>query len=160
MTFKDGCKKLWRFFKKSLGYIADGNPGQIFRDIKSWWHFRHVAWLDILSYDKESNMYRLDRKTIRMKDVLPNYLQVSGNKYHYFYTELPAPHRQEYRTEVRDGVEYRFLNTSAVSNYLYMINNDIENAIQLKKQSTVSPGVLAVLIGLAVIGVVWFLFLR
>lgn len=160
MTFIGSLKTLGKFLKRCGGYIVDGNFGQIGRDIKSWWHFRHVAWLDTLTYDSDNNMYRLDRKTIRMRDVQPNWLQVTGSKYQYFTTELPAPHRQESRTEVRDGIEYTFLNTSALSNYLYMINNDIENAIELQKKSNVSPGVVAVLIGLAVIGVVWYLFLR
>ena len=155
-----------RWLKKCGGYIWNGDAGQIFRDISSWWHFKHIAYRDVLTYDVERNRYVIERTTVRMRDIKPDDLPVTGEKYHFFRTELVAPERQESRTEsviLEDGsqVDIEYLNTSAVSNYLYMVNNDINEALAGQfKPSGINPYVLWGLVGLAVIFAVWYLFLR
>lgn len=159
-------KKFGRWLKKCGHYIWDGDPGQIFRDIASWWHFKHIAYRDVLTYDAERNRYVIHRTTLRMTDIKPDDLPVTGCKYHYFKTELEAPERQESRIEtitLEDGqtVDIEYLNTSATSNYLYMINNDINNALAGQfKPSGINPYILWGLIGLGVLFAVWYLFMR
>lgn len=148
-----------KFCRRCIHYIAVGNPGQIFRDIRSWWHFRHQAWRDVLTYDPEKKRYRLDRNTLIMRDINPEDLAVTGSKYHYFYTELEAPERHEKRTEVDgDGNKHEYLNTSATSNYLYMVNNDINDAMAgTFTNNNVNPLVVGGLIVVAIVGaVLWF----
>lgn len=159
-------KDFGRWLKKCGGYIWNGDAGQIFRDIGSWWHFKHIAYRDVLTFDTERNRYVIERTTVRMSDIKPDDLPVTGDKYHFFRTELVAPERQESRTEtviLEDGsqVDIEYLNTSAVSNYLYMVNNDINEALAGQfKPSGINPYVLWGLVGLAVIFAVWYLFLR
>lgn len=166
MTVKEKFGKLWRFFKKSCWYIYNGDPGQIFRDIASWWHFKHIAYRDVLEYDEQRNRYVIHRTTRRMKDILPDDLPITGQKYHFFRTELQAPPRQETRVEtivLDDGstVDVEYLNTSATSNYLYMINNDINDALAGQfKPAGINPLILWGMVGLAVLFGVWYLFLR
>lgn len=162
MAFKETIKTFGRFLKKSWHYILVGNAGQIFRDIKSWWHFRHQAWLDVLTYDADLKRYRLDRHTCTMRDIQPEHLAVTGQKYHYFTTELVPPERHEKRVVVdEDGNEHVFLNTSAVSNYLYMVNNDINDAMAgTFTNKVLNPMIVALLVGVAIVGVVLFLFMR
>lgn len=154
-------KRFGRFCKKCCHYISVGNPMQIFRDIKSWWHFRHQAWKDVLYYDEETKRYRLERHTIYMRDIEPDDLAVTGQKYHYFYTDLKPPERQEKRVVVdEEGNEREYLNTSAASNYLYMINNDINDAMAgTFKNSALNPKVIAMFIVVAIVfGVIYFVF--
>lgn len=159
-------KDFGKWLKKCGGYIWNGDAGQIFRDIASWWHFKHIAYRDVLTFDQERNRYVIQRTTVRMSDIKPDDLPVTGEKYHYFITDLKAPERQESRTEtvvLEDGttIDVEYLNTSAVSNYLYMVNNDINEALAGQfKPAGINPYVLWGLVGLAVIFGVWYLFLR
>lgn len=161
MGIIDTIKTFIGFQKRCLHYIAVGNAGQIFRDIKSWWHFRHQAWRDVLTYDPEKKRYRLDRHTLIMKDINPDDLAVTGAKYHYFYTDLEPPERHEKRVEVdEEGNTHEFLNTSAVSNYLYMVNNDINDAMAgTFTNKPINPVVVGVIIVLAIVGVVLYMFM-
>lgn len=159
MSMKENIRTFGRFIKRCGHYISVGNPNQIFRDIKSWWHFRHQAWRDVLYYDEETKRYRLERHTLYMRDINPNDLAVTGQKYHYFYTDLQPPERHEKRTVVdEDGNEHEFLNTSASSNYLYMVNNDINDAMAgTFKNSAFNPKVVAIMVVVAIVmGVVFF----
>ena len=159
-------KDFGHWLGKCCGYIWNGDPGQIFRDISSWWHFKHIAYRDVLTYDPERNRYVIERTTVKMRDILPDDLPVTGQKYHFFRTDLVAPERQESRIEtitLDDGqqVEVEYLNTSAVSNYLWMVNNDINDCLAGQfKPNGINPYILWGLVGLAVLFGVWYLFLR
>lgn len=159
-------KDFGKWLKRCGHYVWDGDPLQIFRDIASWWHFKHIAYRDVLTYDQDRNRYVIHRQTLRMRDINPDDLPVTGQKYHFFRTDLKAPERQETRVEtitLDDGqqVEVEYLNTSATSNYLYMVNNDINDALAGQfKPAGINPYILWGLIGLAVLFGVWYLFLR
>ena len=92
------------------------------RDRKSAKHDATNAWFDVISYDEDTKRYRLDRTTIKEESVPPDALSVTGGKNHYATVICPQPKRA-----VRD--ENGKLETSAISNYLYMINNDINDAL-------------------------------
>ncbi len=133
---------------------------QIGRDIRSWWHYRHDSWRDVLTYDEKEG-YTITRTTISTRDVKEDDLPVRGHKYLFFDTELEAPFREEKRKEIVDGVEVEYLNTSAASNYLYMVNNDINDALagSFKKQG-MDPKVMFVLLAVAGVFVIYFMFFR
>ena len=76
---------------------------QPFRDFKSWYHNRHQAYRDVLTYDAERNRYIMNRSTITQNEVRPVDLAITGDKYHVFYTDMPAPPHEETRIECRDG---------------------------------------------------------
>lgn len=123
---------------------------QIIKDIYSWHYYRHDAHRDVLTYDEENNRYRIDTTTITAREFKERDLKVSSNKYRRMFTSLEAPERHETRIEEIDGVKYEFLNTSAVSNYLWMINNDVNSCITGNfKSRTINPLVLLALLGLA-----------
>lgn len=156
--------KYIEFWKKALKRtwhnISRGQLDQIFRDIKSWWHYRHDAWRDVLTY-KEGEGYVIERTTISTRDVQPDDLPIRDHKYLFFDTELEAPFRQETRKDVIDGVEVEFLNTSASSNYLYMVNNDINDALAGSfKKTGLDPKVMLVLLAVAGVFVIYFMFFR
>lgn len=114
-----------------------------------------------MTYDEEQHRYRLDRHTLVMREIVPEDLAVTGQKYHYFYTDLEAPERHDLRTVVEeDGTTHTYLNTSAISNYLYMKNNDINEAMAgTFKNGNVNPMVVAGLIGVAIVGVILWLMM-
>lgn len=162
MSVKDKIKTFGRFLGRCCHYISVGNPNQIFRDIKSWWHYRHQAWRDVLYYDEETKRYRLERHTLYMRDINPNDLAVTGQKYHYFYTDLVPPERHEIReVEDEDGNKHQYLNTSASSNYLYMVNNDINDAMAgTFKNSALNPKVIVGMVVAGIIMLVVFIFFK
>ena len=88
-----------------------------------------------------------------MRDITPQDLAVTGQSYHYFYTELQPPERHEKRVvEDEDGNKHEYLNTSATSNYLYMVNNDITDAMAgTFKNTALNP---KVVVGMIVAGIV------
>jgi len=134
---------------------------QIIKDIGSWWFYRHDAYREVLTYNEQDNRYRLDITTITARDFAERDLKICGEKYRRFFTKLEAPVRLETRTEIIDGVEYEFLNTSAVSNYLWMINNDVNECITGDfKNRSINPLVLLGLVGLAVVVMIYFLFFK
>lgn len=103
--------------------------GQIIQDFISWRHFRHDAEIRDLSYNEELETFRLDITTIQMKDMDPHALPITGDKYGGFRTELKPPFRAEKRIETdEEGNEREYLNPSAISYNLYMINNDINRS--------------------------------
>lgn len=151
MTVRDSIKRAW-------GHIHGGDPGQIFRDIGSWRHYSHKAYIDTLTYDDDKKRYRIHRQTVTMRDILPTDLAITGSKYRFFRTELDAPERQEKRTETdADGVIHEYLNTSATSNYLYMVNNDINSAMAgTFAYGGINPVIIMALVTLAIVGIIWF----
>lgn len=161
MGIKNTLVTFGRFIKRCFHYVSVGNPNQIFRDIRSWWHFRHQAWRDVLYYDEENKRYRLERHTLTMREITPVDLAVTGQKYHYFYTDLQPPERHEKRVvEDEDGNKHEYLNTSAASNYLYMINNDINDAMAgTFKNSALNPKVIVgLIVGGIILAVMFFVF--
>lgn len=134
---------------------------QVGRDIKSWWHYRHDAWRDTLFYDEEHKRYRIERETISARDFRPVDLPVTGHKYRVFYTDLEAPFREETRTEVIDGVEYVFRNPTAISNNLYLINNDINDSISGDfKRTTINPLYVLAIMGVGACVLIYLLFFK
>lgn len=134
---------------------------QIFRDIKSWWHYRHDAYRDVLEYDEEHKRYKIVRTTISARDFRPVDLPVSGHKYRVFYTDLEAPTREETRKEVIDGVEYEFQNPTAISHYLYMVNNDINNSIKGDfKKNELNPLFFLIALGVGAVLLIYFIFFK
>lgn len=134
---------------------------QIIKDIGSWWFYRHDAYRDVLIYNEEDNRYRFDTTTISAREFVERDQKVSGQKYRRFYTGLEAPHREETRIEEIDGVKYEFHNTSAVSNYLWMINNDVNDCITGNfKTRAINPLILIGLVGLAAVVLIYFLFMK
>lgn len=134
---------------------------QIIKDIGSWWFYRHDAYREVLTYNDTDNRYRLDITTITAREFVERDLKISGAKYRRFFTSLTAPIRQETRIEEIDGVQYEFLNTSAVSNYLWMINNDVNECITGDfKTRAINPLILLGLVGVAVVIMIYFLFLK
>lgn len=92
------------------------------RDRKSAKHDDTNAWFDVISYDPATERYRLDRVTLKEKDVPSDALSVTGDKHHYASVVCERPKRI-----IKDSEG--FLETCAISNYLYMINNDINEAL-------------------------------
>ena len=139
----NGLKRFWHNFSR---FQFD----KIIKDIGSWWFYRHDAYREVLTYNDTDNRYRLDITTITAREFVERDLKISGAKYRRFFTSLTAPIRQETRIEEIDGVQYEFLNTSAVSNYLWMINNDVNSCITGSfKSRTINPLILLALVGLA-----------
>lgn len=133
--------------------------GQIIQDIISWRHFNHDATIQDLSYSEEVQAFRLDITTIKMRDMDPHALPITGEKYGGFRTELEAPKKTKKRIEIdEDGTEREYLNPSAVSHYLYMINNDINDACTAPmKRFGIDPKMIIILVvaGLGVLAY-WF----
>lgn len=150
----DRLKRFWHNFSR-LQF------DQIVKDIGSWWFYRHDAYKDVLTYNEEDNRYKINISTITAREFAEKDLKVSGQKYRRFYTDLEAPVRQETRIEEIDGVQYEFLNTSAVSNYLWMINNDVNECITGDfKSRAINPIVLLGLVGVAIVVMIYFFFFR
>lgn len=134
---------------------------QIFRDIKSWWHYRHDAYRDVLEYDEENKRYKIVRETISARDFRPVDLPITGHKYRVFYTDLEAPPREETRKEEINGVVYEFQNPTAISNYLYMVNNDINNSVKGDfKRTEINPLILFIALGAGAIMLIYFIFFK
>ena len=135
--------------------------GQIIQDIISWRHYNHDANINELSFNEETGSFRLDITTIKMRDMSPNALLVTGEKYQGFITKLVAPFRAEKRIEVDDeGNEKEYLNPSAISYYLYMINNDINTALTADmKRFILNPKLIVVMLAVALglVGLWYFL---
>lgn len=135
--------------------------GQILQDIISWRHYHHDAEIMDLSYDDEINAFRLDSTTIRMEDMDPHSLPVTGEKYAGFRTKLEAPTVTKKRKELdENGEEVEYLNPSASSYYLYMINNDINDACTAPlKRFTLNPRIVVVMVivALGLLGYWFFL---
>lgn len=146
----------WKRFKNNL---ITFHWGQIIQDYVSHRHFKHDAQIEELSYNEELGAYRLDITTIKMKDMDPHALPITGNKYGAFRTELIPPFRAEKRTETdEDGNEREYLNPSAISYNLYMVNNDINRACTADmKRFVLTPKSVVVLLAVAlgILGL-WF----
>ena len=147
---------------KRLGHnLSRGQFDQILADIGSWWYYRHDAFRETLNYDDTNNRYRLDRETITAREFRPVDLPVSGRKYRVFYTDLEPPFREETRKETIDGVEYEFLNPTAISNNLYMVNNDINNSIKGDfKTPGINPLIMLALLGVGAVILIYMLFFK
>lgn len=147
-------KRHWRNFY-SLHW------GQIIQDIISWRHYNHDASIDELSFNEETGSFRLDITTIKMREMPPHALLVTGEKYKGFLTKLIAPFRAEKRIEINDeGEEREYLNPSAISYYLYMINNDINTALTADmKRFTLNPKIIVIMLAVALgmVGLWYFL---
>ena len=140
--------------KKYLEDLKDGDIKQLFRDRASYKHYNKRAYNDTLSYDEENKRYVLDRKTVKMKKIEPSDLAVTGEKYHYFNTELKPPVRME-----RDAEGY--VNTSAISNYQYMVNNDINDSMASRwKGKPIDVKVLLIAGAVVIVFGVWYMFFR
>lgn len=148
-------------FKRLWHNVSRAQFDQVFRDIRSWWHYRHDAYRDVLIYDEEHNRYIIQRETISARDFRPVDLPIRGHKYRVFYTDLEPPFREETRIEEIDGVKYEFLNPTAVSNYLYMVNNDINNSIKGDfKSSQLNPLIMLALLGVGAVVLIYLLFIK
>lgn len=125
--------------------------GQIVQDFISWKHYNHDASIEDLSYDEEIKAFRLDITTIKMKDMDPHALPITGEKYTGFRTKLEAPYRTKIRKEVdENGEEKEYLNPSAISYYLYMINNDINDSCTAPlRRFTLNPKVVVIMVAIA-----------
>lgn len=126
--------------------------GQIIQDIISWRHFNHDAEIKSLSYDEEVEAFKLDITTIKMRDMDPHALPVTGEKYAGFHTDLDAPYRTKKRIEVDEetGEEREYLNPSAISHYLYMINNDINDSCTAPmRRFTLNPKIVIIMVAVA-----------
>lgn len=161
MTFKD-IKQFWKkAIKRTWHNISRLEFSQIGRDIKHWWHFRHDAWRDVLEYDAEAGRFRINRTTQSMADMEPSDLPIEGAKYRTFATDLKAPPNDEKRTEEIDGELLEYINTSPASDYLYYVSNDINDSnIGMFKPGAIDPKIILIVLGLAVVGVVYFMFFK
>ena len=137
-------KRLWK-------NIYTLHWGQIIQDFISWRHYNHDADIDVLTFDEDNGSFRLDKTTIKMREMSPHALLVTGEKYEGFRTELTAPFRAEKRIETdEEGNEREYLNPSASSFYLYMVNNDINEAITADmKRFTLSPRIIFIMLAVA-----------
>ena len=102
--------------------VRDKGLRQLIRDLKSSHHYDTNVWLDQIRYDQDNNRYVLQRRTLKADAIPPDALKVTGEKNHYAVVECEKPVRVIKR---EDG----FLETCAISNYLYMINNSINDAL-------------------------------
>lgn len=86
-----------------------------------------------------------------MRDMDPHALPVTGEKYSGFRTELEAPHRTKIRKEIdENGEEVEYLNPSAISYYLYMVNNDINDSCTAPlRRFTLNPKIVIILVAVA-----------
>lgn len=154
MTIKSALKRFWHNLTR-LQF------DQIVKDIASWFYYRHDAYREVLFYDEENNRYKIERTTITARDFRPVDLPVQGHKYRVFYTDLAPPFREETRIEERNGEKVEFLNPTAVSNYLYMINNDINNAIKGDfKNPGINPLIMLAILGVGAVILIYVLFFK
>lgn len=125
--------------------------GQIIQDIISWRHFNHDADVRDLTYDEEIHAFRLDITTIKMRDMDPHALPMTGEKYSGFRTKLKGPVITKKRMDVdENGEEREYLNPSASSYYLYMINNDINDSCTAPlRRFTLNPKIVVVMVVIA-----------
>lgn len=134
---------------------------QPFRNVRAWYHDKHQVYKDIMEYDAERNRYVLHRSTLVQTDILPDDLAVSGDKWHYFRTDMIAPPHEEVRTEERDGVTYVFHNLSAIALDHYGLSNDlIDSQVGEFKEKLINPLVLAVAVVAGVSLLIFFLMGR
>lgn len=124
-----------------------GDLLQPFRRVRAWYHDKHQIYRDILTYDVERNRYVCHRSTLVQTDVRPDDLAVTGDKWHYFMTDMDAPPHEEIRTEERDGVVYVFHNLSAIALDHYAESDDLVNSQTGEfKEKLINPLLLAVLL--------------
>ena len=132
-----------------------------FRRLKSWWHHRHMAYRDILVYDLVRKRYVLNRNTIEQNQVVPDDLKIDGEKYRYFKTQIAMPEYSDTRIEDEDGVEVTYLNPTPITDKLYYDSDALNNASSGEfRNKILSPMVMAVLIGVAIVMFVMFFFMR
>lgn len=132
--------------KEIIGKIKTDGLKKTVRDARSEAHYNTNAWYDVLSYDPDTKRYRLDRVTIKERDVPPYTLPVTGDNHHYFTTTCIAPKREIKR---EDGT-YR---TNAITNFLYWRSNPINKALEwLYKSRKVDLKALVIVgIGVAIV---------
>lgn len=161
MTWAD-VKAFWKKALKRTWYnVSRLEFSQIGRDIKHWWYYRHSAWRDVLEYDNEAQRFKIVRTTVSMRDMEPSDLPIEGAKYRAFSTELKAPPNDEKRTEEIDGETIEYINTSPVSDYLWLVNNDINDSnVGMFKPSGLDPRILIVLVGLGALALIYFMFFK
>lgn len=95
---------------------------QSIRDWRSERHWNENAWWDVLSYDPINKRYRLDRTTIKERDVPEYSLMVTGDTHHYLTCAYDRPKREIKR---EDGT-YRL---NAIALYLFYKDNSILDAL-------------------------------
>lgn len=140
-----GIKQEWAELKQvGIKQYCRNKKGNHHDDTNAWW--------DVIAYDPTTNRYRLDRTTIKERDVSPDALKVTGEKNHYVTIASEQPKR-----EIRDSDGY--LNTCAISNYLYLKNNAINDAMaSVWKPGPINLKLLAILgIGAAIIVYLFFM---
>ena len=162
MTWFNDVKEFWKkAIKRECHFIARLEFSQIFRDIKHWWHYRHDAWKDEFTFNEDTGRFRIDRATIPMSEVSPYDLPITGAKYRAFKTDLKAPPNDEVRTEEIDGQAVTFVNTTPASDYLFFVNNDMNDSLTgTFKAGGLDPKIILVLVGLGALGLIYFLFFR
>ena len=161
MALKDVADFWKKALKRTWYNVSRLEFGQIGRDIKHWWHFRHTAWRDVLEFNADSQRFKINRTTVSMRDMEPSDLPMEGAKYRAFKTDLKAPPNDEIRTEEIDGETITYINTTPASDYLYFVNNDINEAnAGLFKAGGLDPKILIVLVGLGALALIYFMFFK
>lgn len=132
-----------------------------FRKVKSWWHKKHMAYRDILAYDPVRHRYILNRSTLEQTQITPEDLFIDNERYRYFKTSLELPSEPDTRIEEIDGVEMEFLNPTPISDNLYNESDVLNDACLGEfRNKVLSPMVLAIALGIGVVMVLMFFFMR
>ena len=133
--------------KQFFNWLIHGDLLQPFRRVRAWYHDGHQVYRDFLTYDAERGRYVMNRETVTQLDVKPDDLGVTGDKWHYFQTNVDMPPHEETRIEERDGVKYVFHNLSAIALDHYGMSDDLINSQTGEfKDKLINPLVLAILI--------------
>ena len=133
--------------------------GEPFRKLKHRWHFKHIAYRDVLGFDEERKRFLLRRFTIEQSEVVPDDLLIDGEKWKWFQTPLELPTVPDKRVEVEDGIEKEYLNPTPISYNLYYESDAINNAsLGEFRSKVINPTTLALIIGAGVVILIFMLF--
>ena len=122
---------------------------QKFRNWRSKRHYEHDAYKDVLSWDDNGQHFKLDRTTVKQKDIEPGDKIVTGHTYHYFISTMARVPRK-----VIDDKGH--ILTTPKTDYEFLTNNDVNDATTAimkhdQDRNALIMGILAG-VGVAVVG--------
>ena len=111
-----------------------------------------------MTYDAERDRYRIDRATLVRTDVKPDDLGITGDKWHFFNTDMIAPPHEETRIEEVNGEKVVYHNLSAIALNHWAESDELINSLTGEfKPKLMNPLILAIIIVAGVSLLIFFM---